>query len=60
MQRSYLKTPSQEAGEEFDENLTQAEASKRIKELQAKTGRGATSGRFPTEGIPECPLMCCA
>ena len=39
-QRSYLKTLSQEAGEEFDENLTKAEASKRIDELQAKTGRG--------------------
>ena len=32
-QRSYLKTLSDEAGEEFDENLTKAEASKRIEEL---------------------------
>ena len=39
-QRSYLKTLSDEAGEEFDENLTKAEASKRIDELQHKTGRG--------------------
>jgi hypothetical protein len=39
-QRSYLKTLSDEAGEEFDENLTKAEASKRIDELQKKTGRG--------------------
>jgi hypothetical protein len=39
-QRSYLKTLSDEAGEEFDENLTKAEASKRIEELQQKTGRG--------------------
>ncbi len=39
-QASYLRTLSQEAGEEFDENLTKAEASKRIEELQAKTGRG--------------------
>ena len=39
-QRSYLKTLSDEAGEEFDENLTKAEASKRIDELQQKTGRG--------------------
>ncbi len=39
-QRSYLKTLSDEAGEEFNENLTKAEASKRIDELQQKTGRG--------------------
>ncbi len=39
-QSSYLKTLSQEANEPFDENLTKAEASKRIDELQAKTGRG--------------------
>lgn len=39
-QRSYLKTLSDEAKEEFDETLTKAEASKRIDELQAKTGRG--------------------
>ena len=40
-QRSYLKTLCQEAGEEFDETLTKAAASRRIDELQAKTGRGA-------------------
>ena len=39
-QRSYLTTLSEEAKEEFDENLTKAEASKRIEELQQKTGRG--------------------
>jgi hypothetical protein len=39
-QRSYLKTLSDEAGEEVDENLTKAQASKRINELQQKTGRG--------------------
>jgi hypothetical protein len=39
-QRSYLKTLSDEAGEEMDENLTKAEASKKIEELQRKTGRG--------------------
>lgn len=39
-QSSYLKTLSDEAREEFDENLTKAEASKRIEELQQKTGRG--------------------
>jgi hypothetical protein len=39
-QRSYLKTLSEEAHEPFDENLTKAQASKRIEELQQKTGRG--------------------
>lgn len=41
-QASYLKTLSEEAGEEFDPTLSKAEASKRIDELQAKTGRGRT------------------
>ncbi len=40
-QASYLKTLSDQAGEPFDETLTKAEASKRIEELQDKTGRGA-------------------
>jgi hypothetical protein len=40
-QRSYLKTLSEEAQEPFDEKLTKAAASKRIDELQRKTGRGA-------------------
>ena len=39
-QRSYLQTLCREAGEQFDENLTKAEASKKIEELQEKTGRG--------------------
>lgn len=39
-QRSYLQTLCREAGEEFDEKLTKAAASKKIEELQAKTGRG--------------------
>jgi hypothetical protein len=39
-QRSYLKTLSDEAGEELDENLSKADASKKIEELQEKTGRG--------------------
>lgn len=39
-QASYLRTLAQEAGEPFDETLTKAEASKRIDELQARTGRG--------------------
>jgi hypothetical protein len=41
-QRSYLTTLCQEAGEELDESLTKAEASKKIDELQRKTGRGAS------------------
>ncbi|HZH98106.1 MAG TPA: DUF3072 domain-containing protein [Fimbriimonadaceae bacterium] len=39
-QKSYLKTLSDEAGVEFDEKLTKAEASKKIDQLQEKTGRG--------------------
>ena len=44
-QRSYLKTLCEEAKEAFDENLTKAEASKRIDELQQKTGRGTAQNR---------------
>ncbi len=40
-QRSYLETLSREAGEEFDDSLTKAQASARIDELQTRTGRGA-------------------
>ena len=43
-QKSYLKTLSEEAGEQMDENLSKAEASKRIDELQEKTGRGTSDG----------------
>jgi hypothetical protein len=39
-QASYLKTLSDEASEPFDESLSKADASRRIDELQAKTGRG--------------------
>ena len=39
-QASYLKTLSEEAGEAFDPDLTKADASRRIDELQGKTGRG--------------------
>ena len=38
-QASYLKTLSEEAGEEFDDGLTRAEASERIDVLQEKSGR---------------------
>jgi hypothetical protein len=40
-QASYLQTLAQEAGEEVGDDLTKAQASERIEELQAKTGRGA-------------------
>ncbi len=39
-QASYLRTLSDQAGEPFDEKLSKAEASKRIDELQERTGRG--------------------
>lgn len=38
-QRSYLETLCREAGEEFEETLTKAEASKRIDELRARSPR---------------------
>ena len=44
-QASYLETLSQEAGEELDPSLSKAEASKKIDELQERTGRGAGGGR---------------
>ena len=39
-QRSYLHTLADEAGVEADDELTKAEASKKIDELQERTGRG--------------------
>ena len=39
-QKSYLNTLASEAGEEVDDNLTKADASKKINELQQETGRG--------------------
>ena len=39
-QASYLKTLAREAGEDFDPELSKAEASKKIDELQHETGRG--------------------
>jgi hypothetical protein len=39
-QASYLDTLAREAGEEAPRDLTKAEASKRIDELQDETGRG--------------------
>ena len=42
-QQSYLNTLATEAGEEVEPDLTKAEASKKIDELQQKTGRGQGS-----------------
>ena len=42
-QRSYLQTLCREAKEDFNEGWTKAEASKKIDELQNKTGRGKSS-----------------
>ena len=38
-QRSYLETLCRETGEQFDETLTKADASKRIDELRARSPR---------------------
>lgn len=50
-QASYLKTLCEEAGEEFDPNISKADASKRIDELQEKTGRGTSSSNH-TQASP--------
>ncbi|GAA3233763.1 DUF3072 domain-containing protein [Pseudonocardia petroleophila] len=39
-QKSYLQTLATEAGEQVPDDLSKADASKRIDELQAQTGRG--------------------
>ena len=39
-QQSYLTLLAQEAGEQVPEGLTKADASRRIDELQERTGRG--------------------
>ncbi|WP_217703801.1 DUF3072 domain-containing protein [Piscinibacter koreensis] len=44
-QRSYLTTLAQEAKVEVDTNLTKAEASRRIDELQQMTGRGTSASQ---------------
>ena len=40
-QQSYLSTLAREAGEEVPDDLTKADASRKIDELQEETGRGA-------------------
>jgi hypothetical protein len=42
-QNSYLHTLADEAGEKVNNDLTKAEAAKKIDELQKKTGRGDNS-----------------
>ena len=39
-QKSYLSTLAQQAGEEVPEDITKADASIKIDELQEETGRG--------------------
>jgi hypothetical protein len=39
-QKSYLETLAREAGEDVPEELSKADASRRIDELQDRTGRG--------------------
>jgi hypothetical protein len=39
-QRSYLQTLAEEASEQVPDDLNKAEASKKIDELQERTGRG--------------------
>jgi hypothetical protein len=39
-QKSYLGTLAREAGEEVPEDITKADASRKIDELQEETGRG--------------------
>ena len=39
-QKSYLETLAREAGEDVHDDLSKADASKKIDELQDKTGRG--------------------
>jgi hypothetical protein len=40
-QKSYLQTLAREAGEDVPDDLTKADASRRIDQLQEETGRGA-------------------
>ena len=43
-QGSYLSTLAREAGEDVPDDLTKAQASELIEELQSRTGRGAGQG----------------
>ena len=51
-QESYLNSLAQEAGQSVEEDLTKVEASEKIEELQATTGRGKPTElreRFPRQ-----------
>ncbi|OBK77445.1 DUF3072 domain-containing protein [Mycobacterium sp. 1164985.4] len=41
-QRSYLRTPAQESGEQVPDDLTKAQASEMIDRLQQQTGRNSS------------------
>jgi hypothetical protein len=49
-QDSYVHTLAREAGEDVPEEMTKAEASEKIEELQEKTGRGAKRPRKKAGG----------
>jgi hypothetical protein len=50
-QQSYLSTLAQEAGEDIEvDGLTKADASKRIDELQERTGRSGGAAETPQGG----------
>jgi hypothetical protein len=44
-QDSYVHTLAREAGEKVPQEMTKAQASEKIEELQQKTGRGTKAGR---------------
>ncbi len=46
-QESYINTLAREAGETVEPDLTKAEASEKIEELQEETGRGVGKDRSP-------------
>ncbi|QJW98386.1 DUF3072 domain-containing protein [Frigoriglobus tundricola] len=51
-QESYLNTLAHEAGIEAPTDLTKAEASEKIEELQEETGRGKPKKRTPKKKAP--------
>ncbi len=56
-QNSYIHTLAREAGEEVPEEMTKAEASEKIEELQEKTGRGTKAAPKPPDLTPQEGLM---
>jgi hypothetical protein len=49
-QRSYLHTLAQEAGEDVSDDISKAEASKKIDALQEQTGRGRPASASGEQG----------